>query len=192
MKLVLASGSAARRKLLAAAGLHFTVDPAEIDETADGDPRLRALTLACEKAMAVSARHPGVVVIGGDQVGQRDDGCDLRKCESEDEAQSQLKGLAGRTHTWFSAAALVIDGAIEARVVERAEVRFRPFDAEAARQYVALGEWKGCAGSYQIEGRGAQLVAGLEGSLHAVLGLPLFSLLDALRAVRVPDAGLLT
>ena len=191
MKLVLASGSDTRRRLLAAAGLHFTVDPADIEETTDGEARLRALTLACDKAVAVSARHPGAIVIGSDQVGTSDDGQDLRKADTEGAAVSQLRALAGRKHTWFSAAAIVIDGAIEARVVERAAVRFRTFDDDTARKYVALGEWRDCAGCYQLEGRGAQLIESLEGSTYAVLGLPLLPLLDALRVVGVEESGFL-
>jgi septum formation protein len=191
MKLVLASGSIARRRLLAGAGLHFTVDPADIDEPPEGEARVRALNLACEKAMAVSARHPGAVVIGSDQVGTRDDGRDLQKASNEDEAAAQLAALSGRTHTWVSAAALVVDGAVEARVFEKAVVRFRAFDVDTARRYAALGEWRGCAGSYQIENRGAQLVASVEGPLHAVLGLPLFSLLEVLRHMGAPDTGLI-
>src|SRR5581483_284897 len=74
--LVLASGSATRARLLADAGLPLLVDPAAVDEEeirasflAEGrDVNACAAALAEAKAMRVSARHSGVLVLGADQI----------------------------------------------------------------------------------------------------------------------------
>ena len=68
--LVLASGSRYRRALLDRLQLPYTVDPADIDETAaDGESAVAlALRLACDKARHVATRHPNTWVLGSDQV----------------------------------------------------------------------------------------------------------------------------
>lgn len=184
-ELVLASGSEVRRRLLTRAGLVFRTDPADIDESAhEGEePFTRARRLAREKAREVSARWPGAVVLGSDQVGVVEGGApELSKCWDEDPAVAQLLAMAGKRHTFLSAAALVLNGDVTAEVEERATVTFRPFDEKVARAYVALGEWRGSAGSYHLEGRGVQLVESVEGPDNAVYGLPLLPVLRALRS----------
>ena len=68
--IVLASSSPRRRELLEAAGLRFTVDPANILEDMEGRHSAPELVkkLAFEKAAAVAIRHPGAIIIGADTV----------------------------------------------------------------------------------------------------------------------------
>ena len=183
-ELVLASGSAVRRRLLTRAGLAFRVDPADLDESPrEGEGVFdRGRRLAREKALLVSSRWPGALVLGSDQVGVIDDtGAELAKCWDEDAAVHQLLAMSGRSHTFSSAAAIVLDGSVQAEVEERATVWFRSFDEDTARAYVRLGEWQGSAGSYHLEGRGIRLVERVDGPDNAVYGLPLLSVLGALR-----------
>src|SRR5215472_16864566 len=105
MPLVLASASKARRALLEAAGLEILTDPAVVDEAAvkeslaaeGAGPADIALALAELKALRVSPRHPGHVVLGADQIlecdGQRFD-----KPEDLAAARAQLRALEGRRH----------------------------------------------------------------------------------------------
>ena len=186
-RLVLASRSAIRRKLLEDAGLALTTDAADLDERALGDaipdPAARALHLATAKALAVSARHLHAVVLGSDQVGVLDDGTPLEKPADPADHLRMLLAMSGRAHTFHVAAALVRDSVELATVQDRVAVTFRRFDEVAARAYLASGEGAWSCGGYQIEHRGAQLIAHVQGSLHAVLGLPLFGVIEALRAV---------
>ncbi|MFZ9886952.1 MAG: Maf family protein [Myxococcota bacterium] len=190
--LVLASGSAVRRRLLTRAGLVFRVDVADIEEGARPSeaPFDLARRLAREKAEAVAARWPSAVVVGADQVGVVDsDGPVLRKCYEEEQAVEQLLAMAGREHTFCSAAAVMTGTVLVAEVEQRATVRFRAFGKDEARAYVALGEWLGSAGSYHLEGRGVRLIESVTGPETAVLGLPLLPLLGALRDLAAtPDA----
>lgn len=184
--LILASGSPVRRRLLSDAGLVFTVDVADVEEERGETetPWQMADRLAADKALAVSARQPGALVIGSDQVGQTEDDVELRKCWSEETALAQLCAMAGRKHTFRSAAAIAVDSVVRARVAEEATVTFRAFSADDARAYLQTQQWRGSAGSYTLEGRGVNFIEHVEGSQHAILGLPLVPLLGALRELR--------
>jgi septum formation protein len=189
-KLVLASRSASRIAMLKAAGIDVDIDPADVDEDAIGkrheDPEDRATALAREKALRVSARQPGRLVLGGDQVGViEESGVFLEKPVDADDQVRMLLAMSGRTHAFFPAAVLVKDGAIIAKVHEIVRVTFRAFTEPTARAYVATGEGKGSCGGYESENRGAQLIASIDGTQHAVMGLPLLGVLDALRRVGV-------
>ena len=99
--LTLASGSKARAEMLRGAGLDFTVQPADIHESAviaqGGIPQDVALQLARDKALAVSGDTDGLV-IGGDQV-LVFDGAVLEKPTTPTEAIERLRAMAGRDHT---------------------------------------------------------------------------------------------
>lgn len=142
-ELVLASGSAVRRRLLTRAGLTFRVDAPDLDESPlEGEaPFDRARRLAREKALLVSTRWPGALVLGSDQVGVIDDtGHELQKCWEEDAAVAQLCAMSGRAHTFTSAAAIVLDGQVQARRVRAAAsvAAQRPAVATAAAMIASL------------------------------------------------------
>lgn len=182
-RLILASGSTVRRRLLASAGVVFSVDPADIDEAPqEGEPlERRAGRLARDKALAMTARYPSDFIVGADQVGVTEAGVELSKCKTAEAALAQLMSMQGRAHTFTSAACLVRRGAVVWEGETQATVRFRPFEEAHARTYLHTAEWWGSAGSYQLEGRGAQLVAELSGHESTVLGLPFYPLLHALQ-----------
>ena len=60
----------------------------------------------------------------------------------------------------------------------RPTVEFRALDRAAIDAYVRTGEWQGRAGAYAIQGRGATLVARIEGDYLNVVGLPVSTLID--------------
>jgi septum formation protein len=113
------------------------------------------------------------------------DGDILGKPADADRAAEYVGRLAGRAHAVVGGIALVRDGRVAATAVEVTEVRFRALGAAEVAAYVATGEWRGRAGGYAIQGRGAALVRGIEGDYLNVVGLPLARLLDLL-----PDAAL--
>ena len=188
--LVLASGSPHRRKLLEAAGLEFEVVPADVDEAAlksklavaDTAPAAVAEALARAKAVAVSARHPGAVVIGADQVlalnGQLFD-----KPSDLAVARKQLEHLRGKTHRLLSAVALAQAGDIVWKNVGEAVLTMRHFSREFLDDYLARSGDRllGTVGAYEIEGVGIQLFERIEGDYFTIIGLPLLPLLAELR-----------
>jgi septum formation protein len=79
--------------------------------------------------------------------------------------------------------ALARGGELIADGVAVTEVVFRPVDAAFLDLYVATGEWRGRAGGYAIQGRGAALVERISGDYLNVVGLPVALLLDRLPAL---------
>jgi septum formation protein len=171
--LILASASPQRRMILAQLGVEFDVRPSHVDEETAGDPRAVAETNARRKAQAIS----GPLVLGADTL-VTIDGAILGKPASTDEARAFLERLAGRTHTVVGGIALAEHGEIVATAVEQTEVRFRQLTSVTIEWYLATHEWEGRAGAYAIQGRGAALVAGIDGDYLNVVGLPLARLLD--------------
>ncbi len=88
-----------------------------------------------------------------------------------------LSALAGRRHTVVSGMCLIEDGRTRTAAASTV-VEFRALDEALIDWYLASGEWRERAGAYAIQGRGAALVAGIEGDFLNVVGLPLTTLLE--------------
>ncbi len=188
--LVLASASPFRRRLLEAAGVAFRVAPAHVDETAikrnlasKVGPAAVAEAVAAAKAEAVSARFPGDLVVGADQVLALGDTL-FDKPGDLAAARAQLERLRGKTHRQFTAVVLAQGGRVTWRAGDSATLTMRDFsdaflEAYLARCGATLGE---IAGAYEIEGVGIQLFERVEGDYFTIIGLPLVPLLAELRA----------
>lgn len=189
MRLILASQSQGRRALLDAAGVPFEAIAPGVDEDAakaslaDLPPRDFADALAELKALRLSTRAPGMLVLGCDSVVAVDDGRILDKAADRDEAAAHLRAMSGRRHHLYSAAVIAENGRPVWRVVDRATMHVRPLSDAFIESYLDA-EWaqaRGCVGVYRLEGPGVQLFERIEGSHFTVIGLPLLQLLDYLR-----------
>ncbi|MBX9574443.1 MAG: Maf family nucleotide pyrophosphatase [Caulobacteraceae bacterium] len=187
--IVLASASAARRAILDQAGVEVAVDPAGVDEAALKTPEARrdpaglSVTLAEAKALDVSRRRPDDWVIGSDQI-LSFDGSLVSKATSMDEARARLQAMRGREHVLWSGVALAKGGRVIWSDREAAQMTMRDFSDAFLDTYLAA-EGDGLlasVGCYRIEGRGAQLFARVEGAQATIMGMPLWPLLEALRA----------
>jgi septum formation protein len=189
--IILASQSAARQAMLAAAGVSFTAVPAHIDEdqvmaaliAEAASPERIADALAELKALKISRSHPGQLVLGADSIVATAHGTLLAKPETRARAQSQLQQLSGTTHKLVSAAVIAQDGQPVWRAGAAARLTMRPLsDAFIADYLDKEGEAVlGCVGCYRIEGLGAQLFTRIEGDQFVIRGLPLLAVLDYLR-----------
>ena len=186
--LILASRSAARRRLLEAAGIPIELCPADLDERAlEGNavpqsPTAVAALLAREKAAMVAKAHPDRLVLGADQtlaLGAK------RFSKSPDRlaARAQLQALRGRTHELHAAIAFVQDGAVVFEHVETARLTMRAFSDDFLNRYLdTVGDAVlASVGGYQLEGLGVQLFESIEGDYFTILGLPILQALDFLR-----------
>jgi septum formation protein len=152
-----------------------------VQEQTVGDPRALALENARRKALAV----PGALVLGAD-TDVALDGEVLGKPRDAVHAHELLRRLSGRRHEVVGGIALAGDGRLLASDVVVTEVEFRALGPALADWYVATGEWDGRAGGYAIQGRGAALVARIDGDYLNVVGLPLARLLELWPALLPP------
>lgn len=180
-KLILASGSPRRRKLMEQTGLAFTVIPAETDEsTAEGlPPKTMVKHLARQKALAVVAKHPGAVVLGADTM-VAVDGEVLGKPKNEEDARRMLRLLSGREHCVHTGVCVVTPSGTTITFCETSYVTFRGISPDEIDRYVATGEPMDKAGAYAIQGRGAKLVRDYSGDYTNIVGLPAWRVLRVL------------
>jgi septum formation protein len=187
--IVLASQSPSRRAMLTDAGVPFEAVGAGADEDAakvalaDLSPRDLADALAELKALKVSGRMPGRLVLGSDSLVALADGRRLDKPETREEAAEHLGAMSGGVHDLWSAAVVAEDGRAVWRHVARARLHVRPLSYSFIGEYLDR-EWPaiaGCAGAFRIEGPGVQLFDRIEGDHFTVLGLPLIPVLGYLR-----------
>jgi septum formation protein len=179
-RLILASRSPQRRAILEQLGIGFSVQAADVAELGDGPPGEVALENAYRKAAAVggaaAASEPDALVLAVDTVvalGARVYG----KPRNEEEARATLRALAGRQHAVVSGLCLMQRGEARTAAVTTL-VQFRAFSDSLLEWYLSSGEWQGRAGAYAIQGKGAALVASIEGDYLNVVGLPLATLLE--------------
>lgn len=132
---------------------------------------------AYRKAAAVAQRFGAettvlgvdtIVVLGGSVYG---------KPEDQDAARATLSALSGQRHTVLSGVCLLRDGH-QRTAVARTIVEFRTVNQRLMDWYLSCGEWRDRAGGYAIQGRGAALVARIEGDYLNVVGLPVTTLLE--------------
>lgn len=194
---VLASASRTRRTMLESAGLDVLAEAARVDEEevkislrAGGmKPEEVAEALAELKAGRIAARHPGLHVIGADQ---------MLECGGEwfDKpadmagAAAQLRRLSGRTHRLISAAVVFHNGVRIWHAVDHATLTMRPLSEDFIGRYLeAVGDAAlSSVGAYQLEGAGAHLFSRVTGDFFTILGLPLLPLLEFLRVRGVVSA----
>jgi septum formation protein len=182
-RLILASSSPRRQQLLREAGIPFTVEAADVDETprAGEGAETYALRLAREKAGAVAQRFPRSLVLGADTIVIVDDEI-LGKPASQQDAARMLRRLSGRSHRVFTAVCLMVPGKGADTRSCTTQVHFRELKEGEIQEYIDGGEPMDKAGAYAIQGGAAQWVTGLEGEYSNVVGLPQMLVAEMLRA----------
>ena len=195
-RLVLASASAARAELLAAAGFRFEVHPApEAVELAalsaaggrGASPEETILAAARAKADAAAAALDGpAVVLAADTVAVSSRGRIIGKGRDDREDAEILAELAGSRHRVLTAVVLLacgVRGGISGRreLVDDTAVDMAPMSPEEIAAYVAAGGARGAAGAYRLQREGTdRYVRIAAGSFSNVVGLPMEKIIPAL------------
>lgn len=192
--LILASASPRRRALLGEAGIDFEVivpDEPEPRPWQGEDCGAFALRAARAKAVWAASRHPGRTVLAADTVVVLDDEI-LGKPRDAEDAAHVLRRLSGRSHCVHTAVVLALvdsagDVASEGRV-QVSTVTFRELTDAEIGEYIASGEPADKAGAYGIQGLGGTLVAEYKGSYTNIVGLPMETVAEMLRATDHSEA----
>ena len=184
MRIILASTSPYRQKLMARLRLPFEQLAPDADESLlDGEaPRDRACRLARLKAESIAARtaSDSTVIIGSDQVASLGSTI-LRKPGTPQRAIDQLLECSGATVQFWTAVSVICPQGHEQRVIP-CEVMFRALSETEAAHYVEIDDPLNCAGSFKWESLGISLFERLETQDPTSLeGLPLIALCELLR-----------
>ncbi|MDO8667524.1 MAG: nucleoside triphosphate pyrophosphatase [bacterium] len=174
-KIVLASGSPRRKKLMEQIGLEFEIVESNFDEDSVNlaDPIELAKFLALKKAQAVVARYDDAIIIGADSVvifkGQV-----LGKPKTAVDAKRVLRELSGKKNRGITGYCL-IDTKNKTVVNKHSEavVKFRTLSDAEIDEYVATGEPLDMAGSYGLMDKGAVLMESIRGNFYSIVGLPI-------------------
>ncbi|ELY2783755.1 septum formation inhibitor Maf [Cronobacter turicensis] len=172
--LYLASGSPRRQELLGMLGVTFErlVPGIEEQRALQEAPQDYVTRLARDKARAgVALAARDLPVLGADTIVVLN-GDVLEKPRDADHAAEMLRRLSGQTHEVMTAIALADKQRVRERLV-MTRVTFRALTARDIAAYVESGEPMDKAGAYGIQGLGGCFVRRIEGSYHAVVGLPL-------------------
>ena len=172
--------------MLDAAGVEYRAVPSVVDESVVKDRLSKPDQIACElakaKATKVSAAQREDWVVGSDSVISVD-GRLFDKPRDREEAAEHLRFFSGKEMTLTSAVALARGGAADWSHVESATLWVRAL-SDAFTEHYLDAEWPEvgyCVGVFRLEGRGVQLFDRIDGNYFTILGMPLLSLLEALR-----------
>ena len=187
MKLILASNSKTRIKLLKAAKIQFETESHGVDEEevkqsmSDRDPVDTIEKLAELKALKVSNKHPESFVIGSDQ-GLDLEGTLINKAQDKSEALEQLKTLNGKTHKLITSNIVAHNNNIVWRHYDIAELTMRNMSNEVIEKYIneLKPEMLDVVGCYAIEEEGIKLFNSVKGDIFSIQGISITPLLNFL------------
>ncbi len=188
MKIILASASPRRARLLEQINLEFKISPSDVEEIIDSQlsPEELVQSLAQQKGESVLQLYPGSFVIAADTI-VRYKGRYLGKPESESEAEQMLSELSGSSHRVYSGVYLATTDSLGKPVQavtfsEQTKVTFSALDQSEIKRYIQSGSPMDKAGSYGIQDDfGAVFVKRIEGDYNNVVGFPLHSFYQTLK-----------
>ncbi len=194
-KLILATQSTTRMRLLQHAGIEFTAQVSRVNEdllkseNVDLSQLLMAQLLAKAKALSLSGSNPSHYVLGADQTLSCNN-THFNKPRNKADAREQLQYLKGKTHQLHSAIAVVKNDKVLFTHVDTAKMTMRIFSESFLDTYLDTvdAEVLNSVGCYHYEGQGIQLFETVEGDYFTILGLSLLPLLAFLRQTGMTTA----
>jgi len=175
IRLILASASPQRQRLLREAGYDFLTHPAEVDEsslTRNLAPADAALRIAGAKAQAVAGKFPDDVVLAADTVVALG-GMILGKPADAADARRILAQLSGTTHQVITGVAVIhIRSALSLIEQVISTVEMKPLTPDEIDAYIASNQWQGKAGAYGIQDPDP-FVRRTAGCVTNIVGLPM-------------------
>ena len=189
-KIILASKSKVRKKILDKHNIFCEVKPSFVDEDAVKEslinelasPEIISKNLAELKANKVSLNQKDLMVLGADSVIDLE-GELISKPESREEALIILKKLNGKKHNLISSVCISKNGSMIWNYTDRAELTMKNFSEEDLEKYLnkISDDTLYAYNVYQIEGEGRNLFSNIAGDEDTIMGLPVFKINEYLK-----------
>lgn len=174
MKVILASSSPSRKKLLSQIIKNFEIKPANIKEKIMHNENFVSACkrLAYDKARSIHYKNPQSIVIGADTIAYRGKKM-YEKTDNEKTAIKNLMELSGKTHTVATGVAVLFPNGKKIIYHAKAKLKMKKMKESQIKKYIKSGKWKGKAGSYDISDESREFFSEIRGEKSAVIGLPL-------------------
>ena len=188
-KLILASKSKVRKKILDDNDIISSVEPSNLDEDVvkesllkeKASPELISISLAELKANKVSQKKNDALVLGADSVIDLD-GELISKPGNREEAMKILRKLNGKSHNLISSVCISKNGSMIWKHTDKATLTMKNMTENDLKDYLAkISDDKLFAYNvYQIEGEGRKLFSSIEGDENTIMGLPIMKIKEYL------------
>ena len=193
MKIILASKSGVRRKILEQHNVNFVVEPSNVDEDqakeslieSGADPMLVSKNLAELKSVKISQRRPDEIVLGADSVISLNNLL-INKPKSREEAFEILKKLNNSSHYLISSLCLSKNGSMIWNYSDKSSLKMKNLREDQLKNYLSKikTETLLAYGVYQVEADGLELFEEIKGDMNSIMGLPIKPLLDYLEKLK--------
>ena len=182
MKIILASKSGVRKKILEENDIEFDIIPSQVDEdmakesllNEGADPFLISKNLAELKAIKVSKSNAGQLILGADSVISLNDSL-INKPKSREEAFEIIRKLSGKIHYLISSVCFAKNGSMVWSHSEKSELKMKQMDKKQIISYLNKIPTSTLLayGVYQIEAKGKELFEYIKGDENSIMGLPI-------------------
>ena len=196
MRIILASKSGVRKKILNDFKIDCQVIPSQVDEDevkqsllAEGaDPLTISKNLAEIKSIKISSKNPDRLVIGADSVISLQNQL-INKPRSRDEAFSILKKLNNSVHYLISSVCISKNGAMIWNHSDSSELKMKNLTEEQLKDYLGKIDTNTLLayGVYQIEAEGMNLFEYIKGDHNSIMGLPIKSIINYIKQFKNND-----
>jgi len=190
MKIILASKSGVRKKILEKNKLECLVIPSGVDEdqvkdsllAVGANPLLISKNLAELKSTKVSNKHPDQMVLGADSVISLNNEL-INKPKSREEALEILKKLNGSVHFLITSVCISKNGAMIWNFTDQSELKMKKLSDEDLTLYLKKinTDTLLAYGVYQIEAGGLELFETVKGNRDSIMGLPIKQIIDYIK-----------
>ena len=193
MKIILASKSEVRKKILNDNNLNCTVVPSNVDEdqvknsllAVGASPMLISKNLAELKSTKISNRYPDQMVLGADSVVSLNDEL-INKPETREEALKILKKLNGSLHYLITSVCISKNGAMIWNFTDQSELIMKKLSDNKLKNYLDKinTDTLLAYGVYQIEAGGLELFESVKGDRNSIMGLPIKQIIDYIKSTK--------
>ena len=193
MKIILASKSAVRKKILEENNFNCTVVPSNVDEdqvknsllSVGANPMLISKNLAELKSTKISNKHQDQMVLGADSVISLNNEL-INKPKTREEAMEILKKLNGSLHYLITSVCISKNGAMIWNFTDQSELKMKKLSDDKINNYLKKIKTDTLLayGVYQIEAGGLDLFETVKGDRDSIMGLPIKQIIDYIKTLK--------